>query len=167
MSFEWLPTVVTGAVGLGGIAGTWLTTRTSSTVQVKLQATQAAEERIRALREDRKAAYVEFLAAVEPITTTSYAIQVAYHEGGEPAEQFVKALPSQFADFYIKFERARLVCGDAVTADLDALKETVRVMITGKAYESPDRAVYHLNTQRSTLTAAMRTDLLTDYLSGR
>lgn len=73
MSWEWVAPVATAAVGIAGIAATWLSARLGRADQHSLIIVQQQHAVDMALREMRRKAYVEFISNVYGITSMTAA----------------------------------------------------------------------------------------------
>ena len=162
MGYEWL----TGIVGLGGIAGTWLGTQASARTQVRLKEVDVVDSQVRAIREDRKQAYGEVLAAISKLTDRLGPAQRELHYERDSAEdEMVRSAgdAEQYRHIYDQycqaFEIAFLVASDEVAKELSKFTE-LAARLGNEAYGShPDAGAQELAQLRTVLVGTMRMEL--------
>lgn len=93
MSWDWVAPTATAAVGIAGIAATWLTARASRIDQRNMILVQYKQAEEAALRETRRKAYATFSASLyEMITVASFALDPDFGKAEESLHSVTRSL---------------------------------------------------------------------------
>jgi hypothetical protein len=158
MSLEWVGTVCTAAVGLAGIAATWLTARANRIDQRNLLLAQQRHAAEMALKETRRKTYGQFLSNVYRMTDASIA---AIHTE-EPDLVEARDIAS---DIYQTLAEVRIIGSKEVRAlasqvSAGVLRHHAAVLEENASNESVDEEIENnLRKKQSQLERLMATDL--------
>lgn len=104
MALDWVGTAVAGIVGLGGIAGTLITTHLQQRGQRDAAELQRKSDMAITMREERKAAYVRFLQSVSGVISCFDEVRTR-----RPEEPDIKRMTQAVAELQILHPEIQLV----------------------------------------------------------
>lgn len=159
------PTLITGLVGVAGIAGTILAARMTARNQTANLMLSISEERNRARIADKRQVYANFIASVnETILATGH----AYYSETDPGERdaaLIRALPERGA-IYHRAGEVELIAPEEVTSQAVAMTRLVMsysdelMKYAGKVPEAVIETLYERGSEmEKQLFKAMRADL--------